>query len=69
MFKQRGRRDHYRMVVGLTTTCAISAYHHYSCEFKSHSYDKVCQRLETGHWFSLSTPVSYINKTDRHLYC
>ena len=24
----RGRRDHDRMVVGFTTTCAISAYHH-----------------------------------------
>jgi hypothetical protein len=29
------RRD--RMVVGFTTTCAISAYHHYSCEFEPHS--------------------------------
>ena len=36
----------------LTTNCAISGYHHYSCEFESHSlqgvldttlYDKVCQ--------------------------
>ena len=24
----RGRRDHDRMVVGFTTTYAISAYHH-----------------------------------------
>jgi len=32
-----GRRGHDRMVVGFTTTCTISAYHHYSCEFKSHS--------------------------------
>jgi hypothetical protein len=40
------------MVVGFTTTCAISAYHHYSCEFQPRSlqgvleitlYDKVCQ--------------------------
>jgi len=23
-----GRRGRYRMVVGFTTTCAISAYHH-----------------------------------------
>jgi len=46
----RGRRN-YRMVVEFTT-CAISAYHHYSCEFESHSWqgvlnttlcDKVCQ--------------------------
>jgi hypothetical protein len=41
-----------RMVVGFTTTCAMSAYHHYSCEFEPHSWrgvldttlcDKVCQ--------------------------
>jgi hypothetical protein len=47
-----GRRDHDRMVDGLTTTCAISAYHHLSCEFESYSWqdvpnttlcDKVCQ--------------------------
>ena len=40
------------MVVGFTTTCAISAYHHYSCEFEPHSWrsvldtmicDKACQ--------------------------
>ena len=24
----RGRRDHDRMIVGFTTTCAISVYHH-----------------------------------------
>jgi hypothetical protein len=28
--------------------------------------DKVCQRLETGRWFSPGTPVSSIDKTDRH---
>jgi hypothetical protein len=26
-----------RMVVGFTTTCAIGAHHHLSCEFESHS--------------------------------
>jgi hypothetical protein len=40
------------MVVGFTTTCAISVYCHLSCEFKPHSWwgvldttlcDKVCQ--------------------------
>ena len=30
----RGRRS---MVVGFTTTCAISFYHHQRCEFKSRS--------------------------------
>jgi hypothetical protein len=32
-----GHHGHDHMVVGLTTTYAISAYHHYSCEFESHS--------------------------------
>jgi hypothetical protein len=42
-----GGRD--RMVVEFTTTCAIGAYHHQSCEFESYSWrivldtsDKVC---------------------------
>jgi len=45
-----GRRGRDRMVVGFTTTYAISAYHHLCCEFESrsgrgvqHLYDKVCQ--------------------------
>jgi hypothetical protein len=63
------------MVVGFKTICAISAYHHLSCEFESHPWrgvlditlcDKVCQRLETGRWFSPGTPVSSTNKTDFH---
>jgi hypothetical protein len=46
------RRGRDRMVVGLTTTCAISTYHHYSVEFESRSWrgvlnttlcDKGCQ--------------------------
>jgi hypothetical protein len=32
-----GRHGCDRMIVGLTTTIAISAYHHYRCEFKSFS--------------------------------
>jgi hypothetical protein len=28
--------------------------------------DKVCQRLETGCWFSLGTPFSSTNKTEGH---
>jgi hypothetical protein len=28
--------------------------------------DKVCQWLAAGRWFSLCTPVSSTNKTDRH---
>ena len=32
-----GRRGRERMVVGFTTTYAISAYHHWCCEFESRS--------------------------------
>jgi hypothetical protein len=32
-----GRRDRDRMVVGFITTYAISAYHHWRCEFESRS--------------------------------
>ena len=51
----------------MTTTCAIVAYHHLSCEFEPHSWrgvlditlcDKVCQCLATGLWISLGTPIS-----------
>jgi hypothetical protein len=54
------------MVVGFTTTYAISAFHHSSCEFSiplrrdvldTTLCDNVCQ------WFS---PVSSTNKTDCH---
>jgi hypothetical protein len=31
-------RGRDRMVVGFTTTCAISVYCHLSCEFKPHSW-------------------------------
>ena len=67
----QGYCGHDRMVVGFTTTCAISSYHH-CCEFEPCSWrrvldtticDKVHQLLVTGRWFS---PVSFTNKTDRH---
>jgi len=60
------------MVVGFTTTNAISAHHHLPCEFESRPWrgvldttlcDKACQWLATGQWFS---PVSSNNKTDDH---
>ena len=47
-----GRRGCDRMVVGFIATCAISAYHHYNCEFEPRSwrgvldttlFNKVCQ--------------------------
>ena len=71
----RGHRDRHRIVVGFTTTYAISAYHHWSCEFETRlwrglldttSCDKVCQWLVTGQCFSPGTRVSSTNKTDHH---
>jgi hypothetical protein len=43
------------MVVGFTTTYAISAYHHWCCQW-----------LAIGQWFSPGPPVSFINKSDCH---
>jgi hypothetical protein len=71
----RGHHGRDHMIVGFPTTCAISAYHHWSCEFESCSSkgvlgttlcDKVCQWLATGRWFSPGTLVSSTNKADRH---
>ena len=62
----------HRMVVGFTTNYAISAYHHWCCEFESRSgrdvqhYAIKCQWLATGRWFSSGPTVSSTNKTDRH---
>ena len=66
----------YSNNVGFTTTYAISAYHHWCCEFESdqgevysiqHYVIKfVSDFLETGQWFSPGPPVSSTNKTDCH---
>jgi len=34
----RGRSGRDRMWVGFTTTYAIGTYHHWCCEFESHSW-------------------------------
>jgi hypothetical protein len=34
----RDGRGRDRMVVGFTTTCAISAYHYYKCELEPRSW-------------------------------
>jgi hypothetical protein len=67
------------MVVGFTTTCAISAYHHQSCEFESCSWrvaldptlcDKVCQWLATSQctylisWSNGSSTVTFTILTE-----
>ena len=68
---------HDHMVVGFTATFAISAYPHWSCEFKSPS-DEVSSmqyyvikfvsdlRQVGGFLKVLTTPVSSTNKTDHH---
>jgi len=64
-----------RMVVGCITTYAVSACHHWRCEFEHRSWrsvldttlsDKVFQWLAAGRWFFPGTPVSSTNKTDLH---
>ena len=73
MYQVRGCHGRDRMVVGFTTTCAISAYHHWSCKFEHSLWQgvldrtichKVFQWLATGRWFSLDPPVSSPNKID-----
>jgi hypothetical protein len=44
----RGRRDNDRVVVGFTTTYAINAYHHWSCEFESCSWWGVIDTCDEG---------------------
>ena len=44
-----------RMIVGFSTTYAISDYRHYSCEFECPSW-----------WFSSGTLVSSTNENDHH---
>jgi hypothetical protein len=67
------RHSRDRMVVGFTTTYAISAYHHWCCEFESrsgrgveHYVIKFVSDLRQSWWFSPGPPVSSTNKTDRH---
>ena len=61
------------MIVGFTTTCAISACHHWRCELEFRARrgvldttlcDKFCQWLVTGRRFSLV--FLHHNKTDLH---
>jgi hypothetical protein len=56
-----GDRGRVRMVAMFSPTCAISAYHHYSCEFELRSWrgvlditlcDKVYQLFAKGRRFS-----------------
>ena len=69
----RGRRGHDRMVVGFTTTYAISTYHYWYCELESrsgrgvqHYVMKFVSDLRQVGGFLRGTPVSFTNKTDHH---
>jgi len=44
-FFERGHRGRNRMSVGYITTYAISVYHHYRCEFESHSWRGVLDTI------------------------
>jgi hypothetical protein len=76
VISSRGCRDQYCMVVGFTTTYAISVYHQYCCKFESHSWwgvldttlcDKVYQWLMAGRWFSTTLKfLPPIKFTDRY---
>jgi len=68
---QRDRRGRDRMVVGFTTTYAISACQYWRYDIESRSgdttlCDQVCQWLVAGRWFSQCRPISSTNKTDHH---
>ena len=76
MFSLRDRRGRDRIVVRFTTTCAISASHHYVVSWNpAHAEVYSIQHYvitfvsdfrQTGRWFSHGTPVSSTNKTDHH---
>ena len=73
-FKTIRCRGHDRMVVRFTTTYAISAYHHWCCEFESRPWRGVQQYVikfvsdlrQVGGLLSPGPPISSTNKTDRH---
>ena len=74
-FPERDHPGRNRMVVGFTTTCATSVYHHERCEFKSRSNEVysiqhyvikfVGDLRQVGGFFRVLL-ISSTNKTDRH---
>jgi hypothetical protein len=57
--KNLSHRD--RMVVEITTTCVIVAYHHLCCEFELHAWREVLDKTLCDKSFSV-TCVQYIHK-------
>ena len=71
--ERRGRRGRDRMVVGFTTTCAISAHHHTRCEFEPPSWRCILDIIwDVYVYFAIFIFVILHNKkqsndtTDRH---
>ena len=63
----RGRRGRGRMVFGFTTICAISVYHHRSCEFEPRLWRSVldttlCDKVAAGRWFSRSGYAGFLHQ-------
>lgn len=54
-------RGHDRMVVGFSTSCAISAV-----VSPNPTHCEVYQIYDKGMWFYVGTPHFSINRTDRH---
>jgi len=54
---------HDPMVVGFTTTCSISAYHHCSCEFECHSWEV----YSIQHYMYVIKFVSYLRQVSGFL--
>ena len=64
---RRGRRGCDRMVVGFTTTYAVSAYHHSSCELESCLWWGVLDRTlcdKVYWWIAAGLVFSFLNKTE-----
>ena len=70
-YSSRGHHGCDCMVVGFTTTYAISVYHHWCCEFESSSGRDVQHYVikfvsDFCWWFFPGPTVSSTNRTDRH---
>ena len=75
LYVKKDRRDCDRMIVGFTSTCAVSAYHQYSYEFQpvhgevysiQHYLMKFVSNLQQVGVFFPGTPISSTNKINRH---
>ena len=62
---RRGHRIHDRMVVRFTTTYAVSAYHHWCCEFESRTSTNKTYHHDYGYnWNIVESAVNH-HKTNQ----